>query len=824
VHELVPVVFGLSVLLALTALMLPVANRGNLPFTVLLAAIGILMGLVVQLLHAAEIPGPIGDLLHTFSSFRLTSETILFLFLPTLVFESALSIDARALVRELSPILFLAVIGLLVSTFFVGYSVALVSDQPLVTCLLVGAIVSATDPVAVVAIFRDLGAPHRLALLVEGESLLNDATAIVMFTLLGGMLTGVSEPSLLSGSMSFLTVFVGGALLGFVMGQIVLLVLAEVEDLPLVENTLTLALAYLSFITAEHYLHVSGVMAVVVSALLIGARGRTVFSKAGWELLESLWGQLGFWANSLIFVLAGMVVPVILLSASFDLMLPAFVLIASAAVARFLILFGLLPAFGVLDAGAKVSAGFRAVMFWGGLRGAVSLALALIVLETPGISEEAKVFVATLVVSLVLFTLFVNATTIRPLLALFGLNKLPPADEALRRRVLADAMTDVQRSIHVAVQHHAIEPELVADLEREYASRARHLGKDEGDLDPETWVRVGLQILLRLERHLFEERMDQGLVDQDVTRALLSQNDRFRDAARTGGGVALQQAQHSATGYPADIRRGVWLQRRLGWSGALGRALGRRFETLQASRSVLEDILERQVSGLTELVPDEALPPMRKVYEARLADVRKALDALEAQYPEYARALRRDLLELIALRHEQDRYQRMLDDGIIGHEIFHDLQRVLVKRRDAASTHPPLDLGLDPERLVGKVSLFKDLDAATIKEITQLLRPQLALPGELIVRAGDAGDSMYFISSGAAEVMLDKDSPVTLGSGEFFGELALIKGQPRVADVRALGFTDLLVLYRKDFQTLLDQEKTLREVIHRTAEQRSAPN
>jgi Na+:H+ antiporter len=820
--ELILLIFGLTALLALTALMLPVANRINLPFTVLLAAIGIVLGFFLQFSHGAEMPGAIGDLLRTFSGFRLTSETILFLFLPTLVFESALSIDARALIKELLPILFLAVVGLLVSTFIVGYSIFTLTDQLLVTCLLVGAIVSATDPVAVVAIFRDLGAPHRLALLVEGESLFNDATAIVMFTLLAGMLTGVAEPSLLSGSMSFLAVFLGGALLGFVLGQIVLFVLAKIEDLPLVENTLTVALAYLSFIIAEHYLHVSGVMAVVVSALVIGARGRTVLSKAGWEMLESLWGQIGFWANSLIFVLAGMVVPTILISASFDLMLPALVVIAAAFVARLFILFGMLPALGRLYAGAKVSSGFRAVMFWGGLRGAVSLALALIVLETPGIAEPVKVFVATMVVSLVLFTLFINATTIRPLLALFGLDQLPPADAALRRRVLADALTEVQKTIDQAASQYTIEDEAVAGLERSYLERVRDLQRDETDLDHPTWVRVGLQMLLRFERHRFEERMDQGLVDQEITRTLLAQNDRFRDAVRTGGGIALQQTQRTATGYSSDVLRGVWLQRHVGWSRGLARALARRFTTLQAARVVLDDMLEREIDALTDLVPGDVMPELRAVYEHRLADVRKALDALEAQYPEYAKALRNNLLALIALRHEQDRYQRMLDDGVIGHEIYHDLQHDLIKRRDVAREHPPLDLGLDPERLVSQVELFQNLDQDTIKQITGLLRPQLALPEEFIMRAGQAGDCMYFVSSGAAEVMLEGGHCITLGSGEFFGEIALIKDQPRVADVRALCFTDLLVLYRKDFQTLLDQEQTLRDVIHRTAEERSS--
>ena len=143
-----------------------------------------------------------------------------FVFLPALVFESALAIDVRRLLDDIAPILMLAVLGLLISTGTVGFTMQAVTGQTLLVCLLLGAIVSATDPVAVVAIFKDLGAPKRLAILVEGESLFNDATAIVAFVILSSMVLGVSEPTVLSGTGEFLKVFFGEFAVGYVIARI----------------------------------------------------------------------------------------------------------------------------------------------------------------------------------------------------------------------------------------------------------------------------------------------------------------------------------------------------------------------------------------------------------------------------------------------------------------------------------------------------------------------------------------------------------------------------------------------------------------------------
>ena len=178
-------ILGLFGLLTIAVLILPLAKRIKFPYTVILAAVGILLGLLIDASEATL--GHLPDLFLSFDRFELTSEVIIFVFLPALVFESSLSIDVRKLLADIRPILFLAVVGLLISAFMVAGAVYYVSGMGFVVCLLLGAILSATDPVAVVAIFKDLGAPKRLAILVEGESLFNDATAIVLFNILAAL-------------------------------------------------------------------------------------------------------------------------------------------------------------------------------------------------------------------------------------------------------------------------------------------------------------------------------------------------------------------------------------------------------------------------------------------------------------------------------------------------------------------------------------------------------------------------------------------------------------------------------------------------------------
>ncbi|UCC63809.1 MAG: cation:proton antiporter, partial [Anaerolineae bacterium] len=230
---------GLIILLVLVATLVAIAvRRIRLPYTVALVLVGL----------ASTVWRPL-DIV-------VTPELILFLFVPPLIFEAAFNLDLRLLRDNLAPILVLAVPGVLLTTFFVGGVVAFGTGLPFATAVVFGALIAATDPVAVVALFRALGVPHRLAVALEGESLFNDGTAIVIFRLaVSAAILGVFDP--VNGLFDFFQVALGGIAVGLALGWLAAQLIARVND-HLVSATLTTLLAYGTYLVAER-LHVSGV-------------------------------------------------------------------------------------------------------------------------------------------------------------------------------------------------------------------------------------------------------------------------------------------------------------------------------------------------------------------------------------------------------------------------------------------------------------------------------------------------------------------------------------------------------------------------------------
>ena len=240
----------------------------SLHHTIGLVIVGVLLALAQDHLGVLE---PI----------RLTTDTILYLFLPTLLFPAAVQLDPQLLRRNLYPIVLLALPGMLLSTLIVAALVGALTPLSWRTAMLFGALISATDPVAVVALFKDLKAPERLSVLVEGESLFNDATTIVLFTvLLTLMNSDARRPMILvQGTASFVSVALGGLGVGALMALLYAALVRVAEDDPLVEIALSTVLAYTAFVVAQHYLNVSGIMAVVAAGLVGRRLRRTHFEK-----------------------------------------------------------------------------------------------------------------------------------------------------------------------------------------------------------------------------------------------------------------------------------------------------------------------------------------------------------------------------------------------------------------------------------------------------------------------------------------------------------------------------------------------------------------
>ncbi|WP_353410057.1 cation:proton antiporter [Arenicella sp. 4NH20-0111] len=824
-HATMLMVLGTSGLLALAVLVVPLAARLKIPFTVMLAAIGVLIGFGSNVILTIPWLGFLHEFVHALNSLEITSEAVFFVFLPALVFESALAIDVRRLFDDISSILMLAILGLLISTAVIGLTMSHLTHIPLLACLLLGAIVSATDPVAVVAIFKDLGAPQRLAILVEGESLFNDATAIVVFTIISAMLLGQSDPTLLSGIASFLKVFFGGIAVGYITARLSCFLLMHIGDSNLPKITLTISLAYLSFIVAEHNLHVSGVMAVVTAALVLGSRGRSIITQSAWHGLEEVWEQVGFIANSVIFILVGLKVPSIMAAMNGQQLMWLVVLLFTGFSARFAIIFGLVPLMSRLGWSTQVSTGYRAVMFWGGLRGAVSLALALAVIENDGFAPEIQEFVGVMVTGFVLFTLAINATTVPLVMRAFGLAKLGPADTAIRDRAFSKAMSNVServkgtaRAMHVGEEqtNQVIQPYLT--LIEASSTRVRP-----DELSDQDWLLIGLRMVCLNENKAYAKMLDRGEISPDTARHLFRQAADARDSIKHGGLSAYLDDYRKKLGFHWHTKFAMFIQRTTGNSGLLAKNLTSRFQVLEAQCTVLHQLKEDLKTQMSEMIGEEASDELQKILERRDLETEQSLKVLQVCYPDYAKDLKKRVLQQTAMRLELGQYQDMMANSLISKEVAGELKQDMADRYQELQQNLSLDLGLDATTLVSKMHFFESLDKGSQHDIAKLLKPRLALPGEVIFEKGSPPDAMYFISTGAIRIELDKQT-VIIGSGDFFGEMALLNQQPRIASVISDGFSELLVLHTKDFSEMISKDDQLKQQIEGIAQRRAIEN
>lgn len=376
--NLAPLVPLVLIMLTIASLVAIAARRVRIPYTVAL----VLVGLVLSVSSPLRID--------------LTPELILSIFLPPLVFESAFHLNLRELRRNLVTIGLLAVPGVVLTMLLVGGILSLGPGMALGSALVFGALIAATDPVSVVAIFRKLGTPKRLEVLLEGESLFNDGTAIVIFGIaLSALETGQFD--LVSGVIDFFRIGGGGIVVGFVLGWAVLQLIGRIDDY-LVETTLTTVIAYGSYLLAEQ-LHVSGVLAVVAAGLINGNIGERGMSPTTRIVVLNFWEYVAFLANSAVFLLIGLAIDLPKLLVNWKLILWA---IAAVLVSRAVSIYLL------SRLGPDLPSRWRPVLFWGGLRGAIALALALSLPIELGADRETLILITF---GVVLFTLLAQGLT-----------------------------------------------------------------------------------------------------------------------------------------------------------------------------------------------------------------------------------------------------------------------------------------------------------------------------------------------------------------------------------------------------------------------------
>lgn len=435
IEAIAEVIIGLLFLASIVAILV---RRLRMPYTVTLVIVGLGSALLLT--------GGEGNTFFSVEALQslLVPEVIMALLVPPLIFEAASHINFRDLFRDLPLILVFAIPGMILTMFLVGGIVNWFTPLTLEMALVFGALIAATDPVAVVALFRSMGVPKRLTVLMEGESLFNDGTAIVVYNLMLAMVIGSGKLTATTILLDFLTVAGGGLVIGTLLSILIARIIRTVDDY-LIEITLTTVAAFGSYLIAETF-HTSGVLAVVAAGLVIGNIGPRGMSPTTRISLFSFWEYAAFLANSLVFLVIGLVIDLRGILSNFSTIVLAILAVLAA---RAIVIYG----FSTLS--RKVERRIQHILWWGGLRGAISLALALGLpgalrtgVESMGIANipegqaltQMALLIQVMAYGVVLFTLIVQGTTMRSLVSQLQLSQRTPTEveyEQNQARVVA---------------------------------------------------------------------------------------------------------------------------------------------------------------------------------------------------------------------------------------------------------------------------------------------------------------------------------------------------------------------------------------------------
>lgn len=824
VISLVGIVAALFIVISLSE---PLADWFRLPYTVVLAIIGTLIGIGAASLSTPEtaLGDPLIDPLAAAERLEVAIRANVFLYvlLPTLLFQVSLGLNLRRMADDWVPILVMAVMAVVVSTFAIGLALLPFTELSLVACLLLGAIVATTDPSAVVSIFRNIAAPQRLTRLVEGESLLNDAAAIALsgFFLTFVML-GVPNPTLQDALVGFPTMIFGGLGIGWVLGRVCLSVLSRLGRFALAQISLSVALPYVTYLVADQVFGVSGVVAVVMAGMTLNYLGPGRMSPVNWTNLRELWDVLAHWAGALIFLLAALLVPRLLAEFRlYDLFLIAVVVVA-ATTARLFMLYVILPLLTALRLSPRVDRPYRLAILWGGLRGAVTLALALAVAENFRVPEEVKRDVGILATGFTLFTLLVQGTTLRRVISYLGLDRLAPIDRALSSQVIAVALQNVREEVAETARNHDLTHDIVRSEAKRFAARldsAIEKAEAADDIADRDRITLGLVALAGRERDMVLESFREQLLSPRLVEQMLSDADRLIERTRAGGREEYRAAGRLSLAQGRRYRLANTLHSRLRISGPLALLTADRFEVLLNLRFVLRDLHSYIETKIRRIHGRRVADLLHELLRRREDEIEAALGGLRLQYPGYAEKTERRFLRRISLRLEEREYDILLADGIIGTELHTTLKQGLATARHEADLRPHLDLAVQKSDLVRQFPLFTDMDEDSRKRLARALRTRYVQPGEVLRRKRDLPREVCFIATGAVEIET-AGHRLRLGRGDMFGQLALLSRQTPRAQVTAISHTTLLVLDESRFRRLLKRSQNLRDAVVKSAEKR----
>ncbi|MCK5897857.1 MAG: sodium:proton antiporter [Methylococcales bacterium] len=461
------------------------AVKTKIPYTVLLVIAGSCLVPISQI-----------ETLSFITQFQLTPELLFFIFLPVLIFESAYNMKIRTIRENKFIISLLAIVGLLISTFFIGYIGHWVFglmgfDIPVLVTLLFGAIISATDPVAVLALFKEYGAPKRLTLIFEGESLFNDGTSFALFLIL---ITVIQDgfhgfETISAGLLSFSVMIFGGLLFGLFMGFLFSKLIQWVKGHEHLEITLTLLVAHFTFLLAEvisekwhingYEIHISSIIATLVASLVVGNYGRFKMSAGVEKYMSKFWGYFAFIANSLVFMLMGLLF--VRLSVSLHIaILPILAIVAVVIVARAVSIYISVGIANQIKSEKNIPQNWQHLLSWGSLRGSIAVIMVLLIPDDLTLAKwhydfSIKDFIIAITVASIYFSLLIKATTIGAVIRFLKIDVLMPYEKLGYYKSKALIYHDLMEKINELEKGHQISPQQYDTFTNDYLNRYRQV-------------------------------------------------------------------------------------------------------------------------------------------------------------------------------------------------------------------------------------------------------------------------------------------------------------------------------------------------------------
>jgi NhaP-type Na+/H+ or K+/H+ antiporter len=971
-HEYLYGLFFLIVALVIGAATRHFLQRIPLPFTVLLLLIGLAMGALNRAYgphgghsegdHVAHVEGLWGKFVDTLSGAitwggNLDGHLILYVFLPILIFEAGFALDVHTFKKSFVNAFYLAGPGIVTATVMSGVAFwgliqifggdgGVLSEWNSeagafiwLSSMLFGAVVSATDPVAVVALLKDLGASKKLGTLIEGESLLNDGTAIVAFVLLIGVVTGAevftgTGDFIGTAAIGFGKIGAAGGLIGVFLGLIAILWVRKVFNDPMIEITVVLVTSYAVFFICEHFFHVSGVLGLVALGIVMAGIGRTRISPEVEHFMHEFWELVAFVANVIIFIVVGVVIAQNANPTGMDFLILGLVYVGIHLV-RAINMGTFYPL--MKKTGYGLPGKDAIVVWWGALRGAIGLALALVVYtenfryefkveeggtgykdsttsvfvldkekasefrlnsnklnlhqgyaighavasiqdgkvvgivqdesraykelgkESSQVAAEIREGLASgekvvlvlgegkgaiakaslvgisarvrdqflfLISGIVLLTLLVNATTVGPLVNYLGLTKLPAVKKLMFSNASGNVAQGCEQEMDLLKDDRFLSGANWGEV-RKYLPDPVAYPLSASELAQMDTLSETRRRLLEKERSSYWAQFRAGLLSAQAVAQLDNNLSEFLDLE---GKVPMTDRPYlekvcgvsklTEAFKDLPILKNHFTDRiTVSYDAAKG------FVVAQQDMAKMVDSLAKELdeSGDAEKLQKTTRMLKDEIRQNRLSGL-KFIRNMHENYPEATVGIEtKDAIRSV-LNHERNTIKKLKSDGMLEADEASRLI-IAVEERMKEVMESSLDLRLpEPEEVLREVNWLKGMPDTLIAKIVNASESRVYNSGDTIMTQGGEGDGMIVITRGSVKVSIGDIVVDIMGRGAVIGEMAVLAGVPRTANVVADSSVTALWLTTESMQSIMTESPELSGSLWKTAAMRFAEN